>query len=216
MCGIVGICELRDGRSPVVQEIQRMMAQIRHRGPDETGIYLDDTAGLGHLRLSIIDLASGGQPIHNEDETLWIVYNGEAFNYVELRHELQQQGHRFYTTSDTEVILHLYEQEGPQCVERLNGQFAFAIWDNVRKELFLARDRVGIRPLHYTMHDGRLMFASEIKSLFAMSGVYRELDPISLGQIFTCRTVLPGRTAFRGIRELPPGHYMRSPTARWT
>ena len=209
MCGIVGICELRDGRRPAVHEIQRMMAQIRHRGPDETGIYLDDTVGLGHLRLSIIDLQSGGQPIHNEDQTLWIVYNGEAFNYVELRQELQRQGHRFYTTSDTEVILHLYEQEGPRCVERLNGQFAFAIWDNVRQELFLARDRVGIRPLHYTIHDGRLIFASEVKSLFTIAGVHRELDPVSLDQIFTCWTVLPGRTAFRGIHELPPGHYLK-------
>ena len=128
---------------------------------------------------------------------------------MELRRELQEQGHRFYTTSDTEVILHLYEQEGPRCVERLNGQFAFAIWDSVNQELFLARDRVGIRPVHYTIHEGRLMFASEIKSLFAVPGVRRELDPVSLDQIFTFWSVLPGRTAFRDIHELPPGHYLK-------
>ena len=210
MCGIVGICELRGGQNASLPELQRMMAPIRHRGPDETGVYLDDGVGLGHLRLSIIDLQSGGQPIHNEDETLWIVYNGEAFNYVELRQELQEQGHRFYTTSDTEVILHLYEREGPRCVERLNGQFAFAIWDRGNRELFLARDRVGIRPLHYTIHDGRLLFASEIKSLFTLPGLRRELDPVSLDQIFTFWSVLSGRTAFQDIHELPPGHYLKA------
>jgi asparagine synthase (glutamine-hydrolysing) len=209
MCGIVGICDLRGGQEAGLHELQRMMAPIGHRGPDETGIYLDDGVGLGHLRLSIIDLQSGCQPIHNEDQTLWIVYNGEAFNYVELRQELQEQGHRFYTTSDTEVILHLYEREGPRCVERLNGQFAFAIWDRVNRELFLARDRVGIRPVHYTVHNGRLLFASEIKSLFALPGLRRELDPVSLDQIFTFWSVLPGRTAFRDIYELPPGHYLK-------
>jgi len=209
MCGIVGICRLSAGEPPDLGDIQRMMAMVRYRGPDETGVYLDDTVGLGHLRLSIIDLTSGGQPIHNEDETLWITYNGEAFNYVELRRELEEKGHRFYTTTDTEVVLHLYEQEGPECVKRLNGQFAFAIWDSVNQELFLARDRVGIRPLHYAIHDGRLIFASEIKSIFAVSGVPRELDPVSLDQIFTFWTVLPGRTAFRDIHELPPGHYLK-------
>ncbi len=209
MCGIVGICRLQAGSAIHPHTIARMMAMIRHRGPDGTGIYLDDQVGLGHLRLSIIDLERGCQPIHNEDETLWIIYNGEAFNYVELRRQLEQQGHRFYTTSDTEVILHLYEQEGPRCVERLNGQFAFAIWNRQSRELFLARDRVGIRPLHYTLHHGMLLFASEIKSLFAVPGVRREFDPVSLDQIFTFWTVLPGRTAFRDIHELPPGHYLK-------
>ncbi len=208
MCGIVGICNLKPERRTNLQDIQRMMTPIRHRGPDQTGIYVDDAVGLGHLRLSIVDLEGGCQPIHNEDETLWIIYNGEIFNYIELRHELQEQGHRFYTTSDTEVLLHLYEQEGPQCLQRLNGQFALAIWDNVEKELFLARDRVGIRPLHYTIHNGRVIFASEIKSIFAVAGVPREIDPVSLDQIFTFWTVLPGRTAFRDIHELPPGHYL--------
>ncbi|MGE5293718.1 MAG: asparagine synthase (glutamine-hydrolyzing) [Solirubrobacterales bacterium] len=208
MCGIVGICNLKPERRTNLQDIQRMMTPIRHRGPDQTGIYVDDAVGLGHLRLSIVDLEGGCQPIHNEDETLWIIYNGEIFNYIELRRELQEQGHRFYTTSDTEVLLHLYEQEGPQCLQRLNGQFALAIWDNVDKELFLARDRVGIRPLHYTIHNGRVIFASEIKSIFAVGGVPREIDPVSLDQIFTFWTVLPGCTVFRDIHELPPGHYL--------
>ncbi|MBN1508845.1 MAG: asparagine synthase (glutamine-hydrolyzing) [Sedimentisphaerales bacterium] len=209
MCGIVGICRLGAKQDVDPHVIQRMMAISRHRGPDEAGIYLDDRVALGHLRLSIIDLQSGCQPIHNEDQTLWIIYNGEAFNYVELKGRLEQQGHRFYTTTDTEVILHLYEQEGPECVKRLNGQFAFAIWDSEKRELFLARDRVGIRPLHYTIHDGKLIFASEIKSIFAATGVPRQLDPVSLDEIFTVWTVLPGRTAFRDVYELPPGHCMR-------
>jgi asparagine synthase (glutamine-hydrolysing) len=209
MCGIVGICDLKPGHRANLRDIQRMMAQIRHRGPDQMGVYIDDTVGLGHLRLSIIDLQGGCQPIHNEDQTLWITYNGEVFNYVELRRDLQGQGHRFYTTSDTEVIVHLYEQEGPLCLRRLNGQFAFAIWDSVNRELFLARDRVGIRPLHYTVHNGKLIFASEIKSIFAIAGVPREIDPVSLDQIFTFWTVLPGRTAFRDIHELPPGYYLK-------
>lgn len=209
MCGIVGICNLEVAREIDVPVLERMMGAIRHRGPDEAGVYVDDWAGLGHVRLSIIDLAGGGQPIHNEDQTLWIVYNGEVFNYPELRAQLERQGHCFYTSSDTEVLLHLYEQEGPACLERLNGQFAFAIWDSRRQELFLARDRVGIRPLHYTVHDGRLIFASEIKGIFAVPQVPRRIDPEALDQVFAFWTVLPGRTAFQGICELPPGHYMK-------
>jgi asparagine synthase (glutamine-hydrolysing) len=148
VCGIVGINNLTKYH-PIDQPLlERMLGLIRHRGPDEFGIYRDDRIGLGSARLSIIDLSTGSQPIANEDETVWIILNGEIFNYVELRPELEAQGHRFTTTSDTEVIVHLYEQYGPRCVEHLNGQFAFAIWDR-RPEtgggtLFLARDRVGI------------------------------------------------------------------------
>jgi len=209
MCGIVGVCYSERETGNRFSTLQRMMSAIRYRGPDESGIYMDDIVVLGHVRLSIIDLASGCQPIHNEDETLWIVYNGEVFNYVELREELQAQGHRFYTASDTEVVLHLYEQEGARCLERLNGQFAFAIWDSRRKELFLARDRLGIRPLHYALHRGTLIFASEIKSIFAVPDVPRQIDPTALDQIFTFWTVLPGRTFFKDVYELPPGHYLR-------
>ncbi len=209
MCGIVGICGLGSGREVELTTLQRMMGVLRHRGPDESGVYLDDVAGLGHVRLSIIDLASGCQPIHNEDQTLWIVYNGEIFNYLELRRELEQQGHSFYTTTDTEVIVHLYEQEGPACLKRLNGQFALAIWNRRDRELFLARDRAGIRPLHYTVQGGRLIFSSEIKAIFTVPGIRREIDPLSLDQVFTFWTVLPGRTLFRDIHELPPGHYLK-------
>jgi asparagine synthase (glutamine-hydrolysing) len=208
MCGIAGLLDFMSLSSSSRELIQKMTGTLHHRGPDERGYYIDDCVALGHARLSIIDLSGGQQPIHNEDESLWIIYNGEVFNYPELRDELVGQGHTFYTTSDTEVILHLYEQHGASCVQKLNGQFAFAIWDANRKELFLARDRVGIRPLFYTEHKGRLSFASEIKALFADAEVPRELDPASLGQIFTFWTTLPGRTAFKGISELPPGHFL--------
>ena len=209
MCGIVGICKLEAAKDIDVQTLARMMGTIRYRGPDEAGVYLDDRIGLGHVRLSIIDLAGGGQPIHNEDQTLWIVWNGEIFNYPELKERLVQQGHRFYTTSDTEVLLHLYEQEGPECLAWCNGQFALAIWDSRRQELFLARDRVGICPLHYTVHDGRLIFASEVKSIFAVPEVPRRIDPDAVNQVFTFWTVLPGRTVFQNVHELPPGHFMQ-------
>jgi len=187
-----------------------MTGVLCHRGPDESGIYLDDRVGLGHARLSIIDLSSGVQPIHNEDESMWIVYNGEIFNYVELKQNLLQKGHRFYTTSDTEVLLHLYEEEGPGCLAKLNGQFALAIWDAKKKELFLARDRVGIRPLYYTMLGETIVFGSEIKSIFMNDSVRRRLDPIAMDQIFTFWTTLTPRTAFKDVYELPPGHYLKT------
>jgi asparagine synthase (glutamine-hydrolysing) len=152
---------------------------------------------LGHARLSIIDLSGGFQPIHNEDETLWIVFNGEIFNYPEIRRKLIQRGHRFYTESDTEVILHLYEDHGAACLDSLNGQFAFAIWDARKNELFLARDRLGILPLHYTVQNGSLIFASEIKSIFAADGIARSIDPIAMDQIFTFWTTLPEGPRFR-------------------
>ncbi|MEN6428934.1 MAG: asparagine synthase (glutamine-hydrolyzing) [Phycisphaerales bacterium] len=209
MCGIAGICAIEAGRDIDLTALTRMVGAVRHRGPESTGVYIDDRIGLGHARLRIIDLESGAQPIHNEDGTLWIVYNGEVFNYVELRAELEGRGHRFYTNSDTEVVLHLYEQEGLGCLDRLNGQFAFAIWNRRAGELFLARDRVGILPLHYTLAGGKLLFASEVKAIFAVSEVSRAMDPRSIDQVFTFWTVLPGNTAFLGIRELPPGHYLR-------
>lgn len=210
MCGIAGIFQRGGGRSapPSLVSLQRMVTVLSHRGPDETGIYIDDRVGLGHARLSIIDLSTGTQPMHNEDETLWITYNGEIFNYPELREGLLAKGHRFYTTTDTEVILHLFEEKGPSCLSDLNGQFAFAIWDTRGKTLFLARDRVGIRPLHYTLQDGAFLFASEIKSLFMEGSVRREIDPEGLDQVFSFWTTLPGKTIFRGIQELPAGHFM--------
>ena len=205
MCGIVGILNL-ENQHPISEELlTRMISIIRHRGPDESGIYVDDQVGLGHARLSIIGLEGGCQPISNEDCSLWIVYNGEIFNYIELKEELIKKGHVFSTQTDTEVIGHLYEEYGPRCLEKMNGQFALAIWDTRKTELFLARDRVGIRPLFYTRANGRFLFASEIKALFMDPAVRREIDPESLYQVFTFWTTLSPGTVFKGVYELPPG-----------
>jgi asparagine synthase (glutamine-hydrolysing) len=208
MCGIVGTLNLT--KSTPIQEmaLRQMLAMLRHRGPDQFGIYRDGQVGLGSARLSIIDLSSGQQPITNEDNTLWIVFNGEIFNYVELRPELEARGHRFATNSDTEVILHLYEDYGAGCLNYLNGQFAIAIWDTRRQALFLARDRLGVRPLFYTQAGGALIFGSEIKAILADPRVCAELDPTALDQIFTFWSPLSPRSAFRDIKEVPPGHYL--------
>ena len=210
MCGIVGFMNLRQGAHGLALPVLKdMAASVRNRGPDESGLYIDDDAGLGHCRLSIVGLSGGGQPIHDEDSALWIVFNGEIYNYVELRKELEARGHRFYTATDTEVILHRFQERGDRCVEDFNGQFAFAIWDSRKKELFLARDRVGVRPLHYTVHEGAFIFGSEVKSIFMKRSVPRELDPVALDQVFTFWTTLPGRTLFKDIHELQAGHTMR-------
>lgn len=206
MCGIAGILNLEQKPPPTLEQATAMISIFRYRGPNESGIYIDDHAALGHARLSIIGLDGGIQPIANETETLWIVYNGEAFNYPELKADLLQRGHRFSTETDTEVVLHLYEEYGPRCLTMLNGQFAFAIWNSERRELFLARDRVGIRPLYYTIDEGRLVFASEIKSIFTVTGS-KDLDMKGLAQVFTFWTTIHGKTVFEGIEELPPGHY---------
>lgn len=208
MCGIAGIFNLGQQQPITLDALRRMVSIQQHRGPDESGAYIDDNIGLAHARLSIIDLKGGTQPIHNEDKSIWIIYNGEIFNYPELRQELIQLGHKFYTTCDTEVILHLYEEKGVACLNKLNGQFAFAIWNSINKTLFLARDRVGIIPLHYTIQNQRFYFASEVKAIFANKEIHRSLDPESLDQIFTYWTTLPGKTVFNNIRELPPAHYM--------
>jgi len=210
MCGIVGTYNLTKQHSIDQALLERMLGLIHHRGPDEFGIYRDGRIGMGNARLSIIDLSTGSQPIANEDETVWIVFNGEIFNYVELRPGLEARGHRFTTTSDTEVIIHLYEEYGPRCVDHLNGQFAFAIWDRRPQSgggtLLMARDRVGIRPLFYTLVDGQLVFGSEIKALLAHPAVSARLDLTSLAQVFTLWTTLAPRTVFEGIHEIPPGH----------
>src|SRR5262245_13111367 len=207
MCGIAGVLSLRG--EPVERTLlERMIGRVRHRGPDDVGTHVSRNVGLAHARLSILDLAGGAQPMHNEDRSVSIVFNGEIFNYVELREELRRRGHRFRTQCDTEVLLRLYEDEGTDCVRRLNGQWAFAIWDAVRQRLLLSRDRLGVRPLFYTVADQRLLFGSEIKALLAVPGVSREIDLTALDQIFTFWVSLPPRTAFAGIRELPPGHSM--------
>jgi asparagine synthase (glutamine-hydrolysing) len=208
MCGIAGILNLQS-EAPIEEgRLRQMLAMIRHRGPDQFGIYLDERVGLGSARLNIVDLESGQQPITSEDGSLWIVYNGEVFNHVELRPELEAHGHRFTTHTDTEVILHLYEEEGPACLERLNGQFAIAIWDTRDRSLFLARDRLGVRPLFYTVAGGAFIFGSEVKAILADPRVRAELDPVALHQVFSFWSPLSPRSAFRGISELPPGHYL--------
>jgi asparagine synthase (glutamine-hydrolysing) len=208
MCGIVGSLNLNKPHTISEELLRQMLAMIRHRGPDQFGIYLNQHVGLGSARLSILDLHSGQQPITNEDESLWIVFNGEIFNYLELRPDLEERGHRFKTNTDTEVLLHLYEDYGPGCLKFLNGQFAIAIWDQKAQSLFLARDRLGIRPLFYTVSQGALIFGSEIKAILAHPLVRAEIDPVALDQIFTFWSSLSPRTTFRGIYEVPPGHWL--------
>lgn len=191
------------------EDVRNMLMQIQYRGPDESGIYIGEDVGLGSVRLSIIDLAQGQQPMSDEDQEFWIVFNGEIFNYIELRDELISLGYRFRTTSDTEVLLTLYKHYREKCLGKLNGQFAFAIWDTRRKELFLARDRVGIRPLYYYREGSKLIFGSEIKCLMESGHVQAEPDPESLQKVFTFWTIPTPHTMFKGVKELSPGHYMR-------
>jgi asparagine synthase (glutamine-hydrolysing) len=208
MCGIAGVVALREGAPPPsVDDLAAMVGALRHRGPDEFGLYRDRRAGLGHARLSIIDLATGQQPLSNEDGSIWIVFNGEIFNYVELREELIALGHRFRTRSDTEVIVHAWEAWGERAFERFNGQFAVALWDARAETLVLARDRLGVRPLHLCEHGGRLWFASEVKAIFAGDpSIPRAFDPVGLAETFTFWTVVAPQTPFQGVTELEPGH----------
>ena len=207
MCGIAGLFNL-DGAPVAPGSLRGMIRMLGHRGPDHTGIYSQNGAGLAHARLSIIDLASGHQPMCNEDSSIWITFNGEIFNYLELKEELLARGHTFATRSDTEVILHLYEEKGEECVQYLNGQWAFAIWDNQRRRLFLSRDRVGVRPLFYTQTGKTFLFGSEIKAIFANPAVSREIDFTGLDELFTYWCTIPPTTLFRNVHELPPGHSM--------
>ena len=184
----------------------RMIATLRHRGPDQTGLYCDPSVGLAHARLSIIDLTTGGQPIHNEDQTIWIVYNGEVYNYLELRKDLESRGHRFYTHTDTEVIIHSYEEKGVECLKDFNGQFAFALWDTKKQRLFLARDRVGICPLFYAQHDGVYVVASEIKALIASKILPApEIDPFALDQVLPCGQRFREQRYLKIFTSLSPG-----------
>ncbi|MGB7541242.1 MAG: asparagine synthase (glutamine-hydrolyzing) [Burkholderiales bacterium] len=209
MCGIAGIAGLsQNSAAPRRAELREMIERLHHRGPDGYGYYEDGQVGLAHARLSIIDLEGGSQPIHNEDRSVWVVFNGEIFNYLELRADLERSGHSFYTHSDTEVIVHLYEQHGLEFVHQLNGQFAIALWDVRRRRLILARDRTGIRPVFYTLHGGRLVFASEIKALFAHPGVPRRLRPAGISQVFTFWSSQAPATIFDGVLSLPAGHVL--------
>jgi asparagine synthase (glutamine-hydrolysing) len=207
MCGIAGIVNRRaDLPPPDLDTLGVMAGALQHRGPDEFGVYRDRQAGLSHARLSIIDLATGQQPLSNERGTLWITFNGEIFNYIELREELESRGHHFRTRSDTEVIVHAYEEWRVDAFRKLNGQWAVGLWDTERRELVLARDPFGVRPLYVTEHGGRLMFASEVKALFAAdASLPRRLDPRGLDQVFTFWTTVGPQTVFEGIEEVEPG-----------
>lgn len=209
MCGIVGKINFDAKNTVTWQELARMSSALAHRGPDGQGTWVDGNVGLAHRRLAIIDLSTeANQPMCNEDETVWITFNGEIYNFLELRRELESQGHSFHTNSDTEVIIHAYEQYGRGCLRRLRGMFAFAIWDSRSRTLFLARDRVGKKPLYYFYGDGQFLFASEIKALLADKTVPREPDPIAIEHFLALGYVPGPRTAFKGIRKLAPAHWL--------
>ena len=208
MCGIAGIVR-NDGRPIDEQLLSRMCNAIRHRGPDDDGFYINGSVGLGMRRLAIIDLKGGAQPIHNQDRSSWIVFNGEIYNYLELREKLEKLGHTFYTNSDTEAIVHAYDQFGADCPKHLRGMFAFAIWNERTQELFLARDRVGKKPLLYSHVNGQLIFGSEFSALLLHPDVSREVQPEALDYYLSFMCIPAPLTAYRAIRKLEPGHWLR-------
>jgi asparagine synthase (glutamine-hydrolysing) len=201
MCGICGFLGFEDKHL-----LNRMCSVIRHRGPDDHGIYIDRNVCLGSRRLSVIDLVGGKQPIHNEDESVWIVYNGEIYNFKSIKKDLEGK-HKFYTNTDTEVILHAYEEYGMSCIKKFNGMFAFAIWDSNKKRLFLARDRLGVKPLYYAFVEKKFLFASEIKAILEYP-IERRVDYNALQDFLTFRIAIDDRTMFSGIKKLLPGHMM--------
>src|SRR5438309_116847 len=207
MCGIAGIASL-NGRPVDVDEARVMCRALVHRGPDDEGVYLGRGVALGMRRLSIIDLATGDQPIRNEDGTVWVVFNGEIYNFAELRAELESRGHAFYTAGDTETIVHLYEEYGTRCVDYLRGMFAFALWDDRRRQLLLARDRVGIKPLYYAEIDGRLLFASELGALLQLPDVPSTLNWRALNHLFTFGCTPLAESIIAGVHKLKPGHLL--------
>ena len=207
MCGIAGVFD-RNGGPADATVLRRMTSVLQHRGPDGRGEFLSGPVGLGHVRLSIIDVEGGAQPIGNEDDTIQVVFNGEIYNFVELRAELEKHGHTFKTRSDTEVIVHAYEQWGHDAVRRFNGMFAFALWDSRRQELFLARDHLGIKPLYYVDLGTRVLFASEVKGLLQDPACPRDVDVEALADLFSFRYVPSPKTLFKQIRKLPPAHTM--------
>jgi asparagine synthase (glutamine-hydrolysing) len=220
MCGIAGW----SNGTPDEDTLRRMSLALRHRGPESLGVFQDVLTSLGHARLSIVDVKGGQQPLYNEDKTVWVVANGEIYNHQALRAVLESKGHRFRTRSDCETLVHLYEEDGVEGFEQLNGQYAFALWDARAQRLVLCRDRVGICPLYYTFDGGTLYFASEIKSLLQAPGVSAQMDYMSLGSVWTYWSPAPGRTMFKGIHAFPPAHYAvfrpgdraLTPTAYWS
>ena len=206
MCGISGIVDIRAKREIDADLLARMNSSLAHRGPDGDGFHIEPGAGLGHRRLSIIDLAGGAQPIYNEDRTVAVTYNGEIYNFKDLTAELSRLGHTFRTRCDSEVIVHAWEQWREECVERFNGMFAFAIWDSRTQTLFLARDRLGIKPLYYSaLPDGHVVFASEMKALLLHDGVARQVDPQAIEEYFTFGYVPEPKTIFSSVSKLEPG-----------
>jgi asparagine synthase (glutamine-hydrolysing) len=204
MCGIIGVARHSEAPATSAEVLRRMASAIRHRGPDDEGFYSGEGVALGMRRLSIIDLAGGHQPLANEDETLWLVCNGEIYNFRELRAGLQKRGHSFRTGSDVEVLLHLYEESGEHFLESVSGMFALALWDVRRRRLVMARDRLGIKPLYYSLRDGRLAFASEVKALLELPFIQADIDPEVLSEYLSLGYAVAPRTLFRGIRKLPP------------
>ena len=224
MCGITGLFDTRGRRDIDRAVLTRMNESQHHRGPVEGGVHLEPGVGLGHRRLSIIDLATGQQPLYNEDQSVCVVFNGEIYNYLELIPELQALGHVFHTRSDTEVIVHAWEAWGEKCVERFRGMFAFALWDRNQDCLFLARDRLGVKPLHYALlADGTLLFGSELKSLLAHGGLPKDIDPLAVEEYFALGYVAEPRCIFKQARKLPPactllvkrGQALREPREYW-
>ena len=208
MCGIAGVVSATRESNITEALVRHMCNQIVHRGPDDEGIYVADGAGLGMRRLSIIDLAGGHQPVFNEDRNAWVVFNGEIYNFPELRPELERRGHRFYTNTDTEVIIHLYEEMGADCVKKLRGMFGLAIYDKIKRKLILARDRLGKKPLHYALHNGNLYFGSEIKSILAVAPELADVNSQGLLEYLYYGYVPEPITAFTGIHKLPSGHLL--------
>lgn len=207
MCGIAGVMSF-DGKPVSSEELRAMCGALVHRGPDDEGVYLEKDVGLAMRRLSIIDLETGHQPVSNEDGTVWVVLNGEIYNFRQLRRELEHRGHTFSTATDTEVIVHLYEEHGPRCVEHLRGMFAFALWDERRRTLLLARDRLGIKPLYYVDIGDRLLFASELKSILQLPEVERALNWTAVSHFLTFLTTPPTDSIIEGVRKLEPGYLL--------
>src|SRR5262249_18432051 len=213
MCGIAGFVESPGAHAPLGPDasralVQRMCDVIRHRGPDDEGAWVADGVALGMRRLSIIDLATGHQPIHNEDRSVWIVFNGEIYNFPALRRELERARHRFYTSTDTEAILHAYEQWGSAAIARLRGMFGLAIWDTRTRTLLVARDRVGIKPMYYADYQGRLYFGSELKSVLQAPGLPRDIDLDALDHYLSFLYTPRDGSIFTQVQKLPPGHLL--------
>ena len=208
MCGIAGIVSTATDDRIEAATIHHMCEQIVHRGPDDEGIFVKGGTGFGMRRLSIIDLAGGHQPVFNEDRSVWVVFNGEIYNFPQLRSELQSQGHQFSTHTDTEVIVHLYEEMGSDCVHKLRGMFAFALYDELKRKVLIARDRLGEKPLHYAFNGQRLLFGSEIKAIIAVAPELVQVDRQALRQYLLFGYIPDPATSFVNIKKLPPGHML--------